>query len=92
MRANQLYVVTRLMQHTRTKLKGGRRDGQSGGLSLVSARKPLAILRQALDEAVMPEYLSHNPAASVRLPRRPKAVVTPRTVFLTSEQAQRSRT
>ena len=74
---------------TRTKLKGGRMDGQNGGLSLVSVRKHLAILRQALDEAVMLEYIDHNPAASVRLPKRSAATVTPRTVFLTSEQAQR---
>ena len=78
-----------IQNYTRTKLKGGRMDGQSGGLSLVSVRKHLAILRQALDEAVMLEYLDHNPAASVRLPKRSTAAVTQRTVFLTSEQAQR---
>lgn len=78
-----------IQNYSRTKLKGGRMDGQSGGLSLVSVRKHLAILRQALDEAVMLEYLDHNPAASVRLPKRSTAAVTQRTVFLTSEQAQR---
>lgn len=78
-----------IQNYTRFKLKGGRMDGKDGGLSLVSVRKHLAILRQALDEAVMLEYLDHNPAASVRLQKRSKATVTPRTVFLTSEQAQR---
>lgn len=74
--------------YTTLKLKGGRMDGKSGGLSLVSVRKHLALLRQALDEAVMLGYLEHNPAASVRLPKR-SAAVTPRTVFLSSEDAQR---
>ncbi len=78
-----------VQNYTRFKLKGGRMDEQSGGLSLVSVRKHLAILRQALDEAVMLEYLEHNPAASVRLPKRLKGTVAPRTVFLTAEEAQR---
>lgn len=78
-----------IQTYTRAKLKSGRMDGQNGGLSLVSVRKHLAILRQALDDAVMLEYLDHNPAASVRLPKRSKATVAQRTVFLTSEQAQR---
>ena len=33
-----------VQNYTRTKLKGGRMDGQSGGLSLVSVRKHFAIL------------------------------------------------
>ncbi|MBO5932034.1 MAG: site-specific integrase [Clostridia bacterium] len=78
-----------VQNYTRTKLKGGRMDGQSGGLSLVSVRKHFAILKQALDEAVMLEYLDHNPAASVRLPKRSTAAVAQRTVFLTTEEAQR---
>jgi len=72
-----------------TKLKGGRMDGQSGGLSLVSVRKHFAILKQALDEAVMLEYLNHNPAMSVRLPKQSKTTLTQRTVFLTTDEAKR---
>lgn len=78
-----------IQNYTRAKLKSGRMDGQAGGLSLVSVRKHLAILRHALDEAVTLEYLEHNPAASVKLPKRSKATVTPRTVFLTAQEAQR---
>lgn len=78
-----------IQNYTRTKLKGGRMDGQAGGLSLVSVRKHLAILRQALDEAVTLEYIDHNPAVSVRLPRRSTSSVTQRTVFLTAQEAQR---
>ena len=78
-----------VQNYTRTKLKGGRMDGNEGGLNLVSVRKHLAILRQALDEAVTLEYIPHNPAASVRLPRRSSSSVTQRTVFLKAEEAQR---
>lgn len=74
--------------YTTLKLKGGRMDGHSGGLSLVTVRKHLSIVRQAMNEAVMLGYLERNPAACVRLPKRTEAL-TARTVFLTPEEAQR---
>lgn len=74
--------------YTTLKLKGGRMDNKSGGLSLVTVRKHLSVMRQALDEAVMLGYLERNPAACVRLPKRSESL-TARTVFLTPEDAQK---
>lgn len=70
------------------KLKDGRKDSQEGGLSMVSVKKHLAILRQALNEAVLLEYLPYNPANAVKLPKR-ATTTAQRTVFLTAEEAQR---
>lgn len=73
-------------QYARDKLKDGRTDGRSG-LSLVSVRKHVSVLKQALSEAVTLGLIPNNPAQYVRLPRS-KAHVTARTVFLTSDEAQ----
>ena len=70
------------------KLSGGRCDAKRGGLSLVSVKKHLAVLRQALDEAVIFGYLLSNPAAPIRLPKN-KRPVTDRTVFLNVDEAQK---
>ena len=74
--------------YAQTKLKSGRLDGQKGGLSLVSVRKHIAVLRHALDEAVMLGYLESNPTNSIRLPKSKKGTNTDRTVFLSPEEAQ----
>ena len=74
--------------YTRYKLGQGRHDGKAGGLSTVSVRKHLSVLRQALDDAVMLGCIPTNPAASVRIKKR-AAPVTARTVFLTAADAQR---
>ena len=74
--------------YTRYKMGNGRHDGKSGGLSVVSVRKHLSILRQALDDAVLLGCIPNNPAASVRIKKR-VAPVTARTVFLTADDAQR---
>ncbi len=74
-------------QYAIDKLRAGRADGR-GGLSLVSVRKHVSVLKQALGEAVSLGLIPSNPAQYVRLPRS-KTAVTPRTVFLTSEEAQR---
>lgn len=70
------------------KLKGGRLDGKSGGLSRASVSKHLSIIKQALNKAVIFGYLSANPAACVRL-KRAKSVYTKRIVMLSTEEAQR---
>lgn len=68
------------------KLRAGRRDGK-GGLSLVSVKKHLSVIRHALRDAVLLGYIDSNPADNVRLKRR-KTALTPRTVFLTTSDAQ----
>ncbi len=65
----------------------GRLDGKSGGLGTASVRKHLALIKQALNDAVVYEYIPSNPAANVKLRRSPKPV-SDRTVMLTPEQAQ----
>lgn len=74
----QAYVVD--------KLKNGRCDGR-GGLSPVSVKKHLSVIRQALDEAVLRGLTEANPARSVKLPKS-RGGKKDRTVFLTVEEAQ----
>ena len=54
------------------KLQKGRSDGR-GGLSEVSIRKHLSILKQILSEATNKGIIEHNPALTVRRPRMPRA-------------------
>ena len=74
--------------YAKSKLNGGRLDGKAGGLSPVSVKKHISVLKQALNDAVLFGYIESNPADHVRLPRR-KQTVSPRTVFLTANEAQR---
>lgn len=69
------------------KLQGGRMDGKNGGLSPVSVKKHLSVLRQSLDDAVIFGYLPQNPCAAVRLPKR-KSGLSTRSVLLTVGEAQ----
>ncbi len=69
------------------KLKDGRQDGKKGGLSLVSVRKHFSLLKQALDQAVIYGYITANPCAPVRVPRK-KNTNANRTVMLTADEAQ----
>lgn len=64
----------------------GRADGK-GGLSNVSVKKHLCVLKQALNDAVIYEYIDHNPALPVKLPR--VAALTNDIYFLTLEEAQK---
>ena len=70
------------------KLKSGRLDGKSGGLSRASVSKHLSIIKQAFNKAVIFGYLSVNPAACVRL-KRAKSIYTQRTVMLSTEEAHK---
>lgn len=65
--------------------KNGRTDGK-GGLGNASVRKHLGVLKQALNEAVMLEYIDHNPATAIKLPHVP--TVTADVCFLTLTEAQ----
>lgn len=68
------------------KLTSGRAD-KKGGLSPVSVRKHLSLIKQALNEAVALGFLKVNPALSVKLARR-KNCAAERMVFLHVEEAQ----
>ena len=68
------------------KLRGGRCDGKEGGLSRVSVRKHLNVVKQAFSDAVLYEVIGSNPAACVKLPR--VAPISPEAQFLTTEQAK----
>lgn len=76
-----------IQQYVTYKLKDGRQDGKKGGLSLVSVRKHFSLLKQSLDQAVIYGYISVNPCAPVRLPRK-RTTVAKRTVMLTADEGQ----
>lgn len=67
------------------KRTGGRLDGKPGGLSPVSVRKHLNVLKQAFREAVLYGVLPASPAAPVRLPKS-GANLPPR--FISLEEAR----
>lgn len=66
----------------------GRLDGKKGGLSTVSVKKHLSVIKQALNDAVIFGYINSNPAQAVKL-RRTFGQYSRRTVMLTAEQAQK---
>ena len=86
--AYSLETITpmQIQQYVGTKLQGGRLDGHKGGLSVVSVRKHLNILRQSLDDAIRYGYIQSNPAKFVRLPRN-RGTLSKRCVFLSSDEA-----
>lgn len=77
-----------IQAYAKQKLKSGRLDGKQGGLSLVSVRKHISLLKQALNEAVLYEYIPNNPASFVKLPKQ-KNKLTERVVLMKSEDAQK---
>ena len=70
------------------KRTDGRCDGKQGGLSDVTVKKHLSLIKQALNEAVVLGYISANPSLSVRLKRSTKAIAD-RTVLLTPEEGEK---
>lgn len=74
--------------YAKQKLKSGRLDGKQGGLSLVSVRKHISVLKQALNDAVLAEYIPNNPVNFVKLPKQ-KSKLTERVVLMKSEDAQK---
>lgn len=70
------------------KLKGGRCDGKKNGLSLISVKKHLSVLRQALSDAVLYGELQSSPAQFCKLPRM-KRQYSNRCVFLSAGDAQK---
>ncbi len=76
-----------IQQYITYKMKNGRKDGKEGGLSLASVRKHFSLLKQALNQAVIYGYISANPCAPVKIPRK-RSRISKRTVLLTAEQAK----
>ncbi len=68
----ELENLTPLMikKYVNDKLQGGRLDGKIGGLTDVSVRKHLNVIKQALNDAVLYGYISVNPAQAVKMRRR----------------------
>lgn len=77
-----------IQNYVNCKLKSGRLDSKSGGLSRPSVSKHLSIIKQALNKAVIYEYISANPASAIRM-KRAKSVYSKRIVMLSTEEAQK---
>lgn len=75
-----------IKRYTTEKLTRGRVD-DSGGLSRVSVRKHLSIIKQAFREAALYELIPKNPAEPIKMPR--VRSVSERTEFITLTQAKR---
>ena len=75
-----------IQRYISDKLDHGRCDGK-GGLSRVSVRKHIQVIREALDQAVRLELIEKNPAAAVRLPRSQRGSEDPK-VFLELSEAK----
>ena len=67
------------------KYTRGRLDGKPGGLSIASIKKHSLVIKEALSDAVVSEYIPRNPSDGVRLPARDTPMREK--TFLTSEQA-----
>lgn len=67
------------------KYTQGRLDGKPGGLSIASIKKHSLVIKEALADALVNEYIVRNPAEGVKLPA--KEVVARERVFLDAEQA-----
>lgn len=77
-----------IQDYINEKLKSGRLDGKSGGLSEVSVRKHFSVLKQALNDAVLQGEINTNPALFAKMRRR-KSTLTERTVLLTADEARK---
>ena len=75
-----------IRDYVTAKSTGGRLDGHPGGLSAPSVRKHLNIIKQALRDAALYEYIHRNPAEPVRLPR--SAPVSHSAQFIPAERAR----
>lgn len=76
-----------IKRYVTEKRSGGRKDGKEGGLSAVSVRKHLNIIKQAFREAVLYEVIPSNPAEPVRLPKLES--ISDNAQFIPLENAQR---
>lgn len=67
------------------KFINGRLDGKPGGLSIAAIKKHASVITSALDEAVLYEYITKNPATGLRMPA--KNIPSIKENFLTSDEA-----
>ena len=67
------------------KFVSGRLDGKPGGLSVASLKGLSLVIKEALNTAVMMEYINRNPALNVPLPRGEEKRQA--NIFLNAEQA-----
>ena len=74
-----------IKQYYEFKYTCGRLDGKEGGLSIAAIKKHALIIKQALDNAVLEEYISTNPTAVVKMPG--KEVPVREKKFLTLNEA-----
>lgn len=75
-----------IQKYLTEKSQCGRLDRKAGGLSPVSLKKHLSVLRQALDDAVRADYIQSNPARYARVRRTP--VLSSRIRFLSLAEAK----
>ncbi len=75
-----------VQRYATEKLKGGRCDGKDGGMSRVSVRKHLNVLKQAFSDAVLYDIIPQSPALHVKLPR--VATISKDVQFLSIAQSQ----
>ncbi|MFW5795381.1 MAG: tyrosine-type recombinase/integrase, partial [Bacillota bacterium] len=73
-----------IVQYQNKKLRTGRKDGKSGGLSKKTVLQHHRVLNRALKQAVMWQLLSHNPMEAVSAPT-PKQ---PDINFLTKQEIE----
>lgn len=69
------------------KRNGGRMDHRTGGLSAVSVRKHLNIIKQAFREAVLIEIIPASPAEPIKLPRA--QTISSQAKFISINEARR---
>ena len=74
-----------IQRYITDKLDHGRCDG-SGGLSRVSVRKHLQVIKESLSDAVKYEYIQISPASSITMPKSRRGSKI-REVFLTPGEA-----
>lgn len=70
-----------------SKRNGGRLDGKQGGLSKVSVRKHLNVIKQAFSDAVLLGVLQVNPALVVKLPKTDS--ITENASFISVDEAKK---
>lgn len=76
-----------IQEYYRYKYTEGRLDGKPGGLSIPSIKKHSIVINEVLDDAVLDELITHNPAEGVRMPA--KNISVRERTFLTAETANR---
>lgn len=76
-----------IKQYVSDKLQSGRLDNKSGGLSEVSVKKHLNVIKQALNDAVLYGYISTNPSLAVKMRRR-STPLSDKIKYLTADEAK----